>query len=231
MFRLRRAHERGQADYGWLKTNYTFSFSGYYDPEWMHFRSLRVMNDDRVAGHTGFPKHPHDNMEIITYVMDGELEHGDSLGNGSKIRAGEIQMMHAGSGIEHSERNPGSQTVHLYQIWIMPDKKDVEPGYQQRAPLDEEAHNKLALIVSPNADSGSFKIYQDAKLYLSRLDAGKDIEYPLDPNRHAWLQVTKGTMTVNDVSLSEGDGVGISQENGLKIRADNNAEFLLFDLK
>jgi quercetin 2,3-dioxygenase len=230
MFKIRKEAERGKADHGWLKTSHSFSFADYYDPEHMQFRSLRVINDDSIAAHTGFPRHPHNDMEIITYVMEGELQHEDSIGNRAVIKPGEIQVMHAGTGIYHSEKNPSADTTHLLQIWIMPDKRGHEPGYEQGITLNGAHQNRLTLIVSGDGREESSKIHQDADLYVGRFDAGKSVDFPLGKERYAWIQVTRGLLTVNGHHLASGDGTAISEEAALRIEAKDEAELLLFDL-
>jgi redox-sensitive bicupin YhaK (pirin superfamily) len=230
MIEIRKEAERGKADHGWLKTSHSFSFADYYDPEHMQFRSLRVINEDYIASKSGFPKHPHDNMEIITCVMEGELQHEDSIGNRAVIQPGEIQVMHAGNGIYHSEKNPSAETTHLLQIWITPDKRGHEPGYEQGITLNDTHQNRLTLIVSKDGRDESSKIHQDADLYVGRFDKGKSVEFPLGKQRHAWLQVTRGAISMNGHTLNVGDGAAISEEASLKIVSTSDSEFLLFDL-
>lgn len=228
---LRPAHERGQADHGWLRARYTFSFATYRDPAHHQFRVLRVMNEDRVAPGGGFAPHEHHDMEIVTYVLEGALEHRDSLGNGSILRAGEFQRMSAGSGIEHSEFNPSkTDPVHLYQIWLFPDRKGITPGYEQRGFPPGESAGKWRLVASPDGADGSLVIHQDARLALARLQPGEGLSYPLPPGRHAWLQVLRGGATVDGTPLATGDGLAVSDEPGLTLTADSPAELLLFDL-
>jgi len=231
MIRIRKAADRGHVNHGWLDSYFTFSFADYQDREHIHFRNLRVMNDDKVAPKSGFGLHPHDNMEIITYVMEGELTHQDSLGNKGAIRAGEFQMMHAGTGIMHAEKNDSETWTHLYQIWIFPDKKGHTPGYDQRPALNGDSANKLNLIVSPDGRDGTMQMHQDASLYLGKLEQGKSLDFPIAEKRHAWVQVTKGKLTVNGNELSAGDGAAVSDETALAfIGGDGGGEFLLFDL-
>ncbi|HKI37956.1 MAG TPA: pirin family protein [Gemmataceae bacterium] len=231
MIRLRRAAERGHADHGWLDTWHTFSFADYYDPEHMGFRSLRVINDDRVQPGQGFGTHGHRDMEIVTYVLEGALEHRDSLGNGSVLRAGELQRMTAGTGVRHSEFNPSpAELVHLYQIWLLPERKGLEPSYEQRPFRDSERQGRLRLVVSPEGEDGSLTIHQDARLYLSTLQNGETVAHALKPGRHAWVQVLRGQVTVNGVVLTAGDGAAVSDEERLEIGSDHGAEVLLFDL-
>jgi hypothetical protein len=231
MITLRPSNERGGADHGWLKTRHTFSFNTYYDPKNVHFRSLRVINEDWVQPGMGFGTHPHDNMEIITYVLSGELEHKDSLGTGSIIRPGDGQRMSAGTGIQHSEFNPSQkEQVHLLQIWIFPERKGIQPSYEQKSFPAEEKRGKLRLIASPDGRDGAVTIHQDASLYVSLLAPGQQVEHKLRGGRYAWLQVAKGSVELNGQPLSQGDGAGISDEQKLLIRGKEDAEILLFDL-
>lgn len=231
MITIRRSNERGGGEYGWLKTRHTFGFNDYYDPKWMGFRSLRVINEDWVAPGQGFPAHPHRDMEIITYVLSGKLEHKDSLGTGSVILPGDGQRMSAGRGIRHSEANPSStEAVHLLQIWILPDKQGHEPGYEQKAFPDAEKRGKFRLIASSDGGDGSVKINQDAKLLVSQLEAGEEITQQLGAKRYAWLQVAKGEVELNGQKLHQGDGAAISEEKKLTLKATEAAEVLLFDL-
>lgn len=231
MITLRRSNERGGGDYGWLNTKHTFSFSDYWDPRWMGFRSLRVINEDYVAPASGFPTHPHNDMEIITYVLEGQLEHKDSLGTGSVILPGDGQRMTAGRGIRHSEYNPSkSERVHLYQIWILPEKKGVEPSYEQKSFPTEEKQGKLRLIASPDAKDGSVKINQDTRLFVTLLKPGEEVTHTLANGRHGWLQVAKGGIELNGQNLELGDGAAISDEQRLIIKGTKDSEVLLFDL-
>jgi len=231
MITIRRSNERGGGDYGWLNTRHSFSFDTYYDPKFMGFRSLRVINEDWVQPGQGFPMHPHRDMEIITYLLDGALEHKDSLGTGSIIRPGDGQRMSAGSGVRHSEANP-SQTdpAHLLQIWIMPDKPGHEPSYEQKTFPDKEKSGQLRLIASPDGKDGSVTIHQDAKLYVSLLEPGREVRHELGEGRYAWLQVAKGAVELNGKNLNQGDGAAISDEQKLTIKGTKDAEILLFDL-
>jgi redox-sensitive bicupin YhaK (pirin superfamily) len=231
MIRIRQAAERGRFDHGWLDTRHTFSFGRYYDPRHMGFRSLRVINEDWVSPGTGFGAHPHEDMEIVTYVLEGGLEHRDSLGSGGIIRPGELQRMTAGTGIVHSEKNPSAtDPVHLYQIWILPEREGLEPSYEQRAFPADGRRNRLRLVASADGRDGSLTIRQDASLYLAALDAGREVSHVLTTGRHAWLQVLRGTVELNGRRLAEGDGAGVSEEPVLSIRADGPSEVLLFDL-
>ena len=231
MITVRRSNERGGGDYGWLNTKHTFSFSDYWDPRWMGFRSLRVINEDYVAPAAGFPTHPHSDMEIITYVLEGKLEHKDSIGTGSVILPGDSQRMTAGRGIRHSEYNPSkSEQVHLYQIWILPEKKGLEPSYEQKSFPTEEKQGNLRLIASPDAKDGSVKINQDARLYVSLLKPGEEVAHSFGKGRHGWLQVAKGSVEVNGQTLGQGDGAAISDEQKLTVKGGKDSEVLLFDL-
>ena len=231
MIQIRKSSERGHFDHGWLDTYHTFSFAGYHDPRHVRFRSLRVMNEDRVAPGRGFGTHGHENMEIITYVLEGELAHRDSLGTGSTIRPGELQRMTAGTGIEHSEFNPSpDKPVHLYQVWLLPERKGLEPSYDQKAFPEEERRDRLRLVASPGGDEGSLAIRQDARIYLATLGEGHSVAHDLAPGRHAWLQVLRGRVDLGGAGLEAGDGAAVSEETALAIRAEAPAEILLFDL-
>ena len=231
MIQVRKATERGHANHGWLDTYHTFSFSSYQDPKHMRFRSLRVMNEDVVAPGQGFGTHPHNDMEIVTYVLAGALEHRDSMGNGELLRPGEFQRMTAGTGITHSEFNPSkSEPVHLYQIWLLPERKDIVPSYEQKRFPEEDRHNQLQMVASRDAAHGSLLIHQDARTYLSKIDAGKEVEHELLPDRHAWLQVLRGTVSLSGIKLGTSDGVAVSDERSLIIEANTEAEIMLFDL-
>ncbi|QDT22663.1 pirin family protein [Gimesia chilikensis] len=231
MIRVRKAEERGHADHGWLDTYHTFSFAGYQDPEHVHFRTLRVMNEDVVQPGQGFGTHPHRDMEIVTYVLEGALEHKDSMGNGEVLRAGEFQRMTAGTGITHSEFNPSAtEPVHLYQIWLFPESKGIEPSYEQKQFPVSEQQNQLRLVASPEAEAGSLRIHQDARVYLSQIEAEKTVTYEMAEGRHAWLQVLRGSVLLNDVALDVSDGAAVSDTRNLKIQATADAEIMLFDL-
>jgi redox-sensitive bicupin YhaK (pirin superfamily) len=231
MVSVRPSAERGAAQLDWLDSRHTFSFDQYYDPRYMGFRSLRVINEDRVAPGKGFPTHPHRDMEIITYVLEGTLQHKDSMGNGSIIRPGEVQRMSAGSGITHSEYNPsGNQSVHLLQIWIRPERQGVEPGYEQRDYSERLASGELVRVASGRGAAGAVVIGQDAELMAARMKKGALAEHALAPERHAWIQVARGTIEVNGVKLDAGDGAGISEERTVGISALTDCEVLLFDL-
>ncbi len=233
MITVRPSEQRGHANYGWLDTHYTFSFSEYYDPRHMGFRDLRVINEDRVDPGQGFGMHGHRDMEIITYVLSGALEHRDSIGNGSVIRPGDVQFMSAGTGVRHSEFNPSAnEPVHLLQIWILPERERLTPGYDQRNFAVEGKRNRLQLMVSPDGADGSLKIHQDARIYASVLERERSVEHALAPGRHAWIQLSSGSLDVNGTKLSAGDGAAISNESAVKITSESagESEFLLFDL-
>ena len=231
MIKIRRSNERGHIEHGWLDTFHTFSFGDYYDTDYEGFRSLRVINEDYVEAANGFGKHPHRDMEIITYVVEGELEHNDSMGNGSIIRPGDVQRMSAGRGIIHSEKNPSKeQRVHLLQIWILPEKIGIEPGYEQKHFADHEKKNRLRMVASRDGKDGSVTIHQDARLYSGILESNVELEHRLAVGRHAWIQVIKGEVLLNGNSLNSGDGAAVSEETALKLKAKSPAELLVFDL-
>jgi redox-sensitive bicupin YhaK (pirin superfamily) len=234
MIQIRPAKERGHANHGWLDTHYTFSFSDYYDPRFMGFRSLRVINEDRVKPGHGFPTHPHRDMEIITYVLEGSLEHKDSMGTGSVIRPGEVQKMSAGAGIRHSEFNHSkTEPVHLYQIWLLPEREGLKPMYDQKSIPAAEKKAKLRVIASPGGGNGNaaVKLYQDAEVFAAELAAGASVDHELGAERYAWIQVVRGAVTVNGKELTAGDGAAIAEEAHLHIvGVAENSEVLLFDL-
>jgi redox-sensitive bicupin YhaK (pirin superfamily) len=231
MIAVRHSAERGHLNHGWLDTYHTFSFADYYDPAQMGFRALRVMNEDRIAPGMGFGIHGHRDMEIVTYVLSGALEHKDSLGHGEVLRPGELQRMTAGRGIRHSEFNPSAdQPVHLYQIWLLPREAGLEPSYEQKAFPATERTNRLRLVGSPAGDDGSLTIQQDARLFLATLDADAAVAQELPSGRHAWLQVLRGSVDLNGTPLTTSDGATISNESQLIIKAVAPAEVLLFDL-
>lgn len=231
MIRIRKATDRGRGEHGWLDSRHTFSFGEYHDPRHMGFRSLRVMNEDRVEPDQGFGTHPHRDMEIITYVLEGNLEHRDSMGNGSILAAGDFQRMSAGTGVRHSEFNPSSDLpVHFYQIWIEPHTKGLPPGYEQRSFADDELANQLRLVASVDGRRNSLTIHQQADVYLSRLDAGSEVSHRLEEGRHAWLQVLRGEVSLNGQPLDVGDGAAVSSETTLSIESKHAAEIMLFDL-
>jgi quercetin 2,3-dioxygenase len=230
MMNIRKANERGHANHGWLDTYHTFSFADYYDPQWMGFRSLRVINDDLVMPGMGFGTHPHRDMEIITYVLSGALEHKDSMGNGRVIRAGEVQYMAAGTGIQHSEFNPAKdEAVHLLQIWIQPDRMGVKPRYAERS-LKNAPTGQLHLVASKSGREGSISIHQDADLWLAKLETGQRLTHQLNADRNGWLHVAEGEVTLNGKSLSGGDAAAVNGETVLEIGAAKPAQVLLFDL-
>ncbi|HEY5621722.1 MAG TPA: pirin family protein [Pontiella sp.] len=230
MITIRKSEDRGQADHGWLKSFHTFSFASYFDPAHLEFRSLRVINEDWIQGRKGFGTHPHENMEIITYIISGTLEHRDSMGNGSVIRRGELQRMTAGTGITHSEFNPQDAETHLLQIWICPERADLEPGYEQIDFSPRWKPNELSLLASQFGKNDSLTIHQDVELYRAQLDAGKQLVYELSPDRHAWIQMVSGALAVNGVELMSGDGAAVKAEERLNLVATESSEFLLFDL-
>ena len=231
MIQKRSSRERGYANHEWLETYHSFSFARYYDSKHMNFRYLRVINEDRVQPGTGFGMHSHHDMEIITYILDGSLKHQDSMGNQSIIYTGEVQHISAGTGIMHSELNPSeSDPVHFLQIWITPDRMGIEPRYAQRKLRDNISDNQLCLIASKNGENGSITLNQDVNLYVLSLDSGGQVDYELQPDRYAWIQVTKGTIKLKDITMEAGDGAAINEEKKLEINANNAAEMLLFDL-
>ena len=231
MTQVRKAQERGHFDFGWLNTYHTFSFGEYYDPEFMGFRSLRVINEDWVQAGGGFPTHPHRDMEIVTYILEGALQHKDSMGNGSAIRPGEVQRMTAGTGITHSEYNPSkSQPVHLLQIWLMPEQRGLKPSYEQKTYPAEEKRGRMRLIASRDGRDGSVTIHQDADIYAGLLNS-EEINFPLRPERHAWVQVARGTVSVNGQELGPGDAAAVTAEEQVRLGPGKDAEVLLFDLK
>jgi redox-sensitive bicupin YhaK (pirin superfamily) len=228
MITIRKAGERGHFDHGWLNTYHTFSFADYYDPAFMGFRTLRVINEDRVKAGGGFGTHGHRDMEIISYVIEGELAHRDSMGTGSVIRPGDVQRMSAGTGVTHSEMNPSQENgVHFLQIWIVPERRGIEPGYEQKTFPEGELRGRLRLVASPDGAAGSVTIHQDVKLY-SALLAGESVAHSYAPQRYGWVQVTRGDVEVNGLKLSAGDGAAISDESAVTI--SGSGEVLLFDL-
>jgi redox-sensitive bicupin YhaK (pirin superfamily) len=231
MIRIRKADERGHFNHGWLDTYHTFSFASYRDPEHMGFRSLRVMNEDRVQPGQGFAAHPHRDMEIVTYVLEGALEHKDNMGNGSALRPGEFQRMTAGRGITHSEFNPSAaELVHLYQIWISPERKALEPSYEQRAFAEDERRNQFRIVASRDGREGSLTVHQDVAIFLSSINAGEQVSHALKMDRHAWLQVLRGAVELNAIRLAAGDGAAVSEETVLAVLATSDSEVMLFDL-
>jgi redox-sensitive bicupin YhaK (pirin superfamily) len=231
MITLRRAAERGRGDYGWLDTRHTFSFNDYHDARQMGFRALRVINEDWIAPGKGFGTHGHRDMEIVTYVLEGAIAHKDSLGNGSVLRPGEFQQMTAGTGIEHSEFNPSeTEPVHLYQIWLLPEKRGLTPSYDQRAFPDDERNGKLRVVASPDGRDGSLTIHQNALVSLGTIAAGERVSYELGPSRHAWVQVLRGSIELNGVALGVSDGAAVGEESSLALNAKQASEVMLFDL-
>ena len=233
MITVRPSAERGHANHGWLDTHYTFSFADYYDPQHMGFRDLRVINEDVIEANQGFGRHPHRDMEIITYIVDGELNHRDSMGREATIKQNDVQCMSAGTGILHSEYNGSQKPVHLLQIWILPEAEGLKPKYEDRTIPAEEKRNRLRLIASHDGREGSARINQDASIYASLLESGNSLDFPLQPGRHGWVQLVKGELEVNGTKLKKGDGAAIRGEAALRLASvsgNGEAEFLLFDL-
>jgi redox-sensitive bicupin YhaK (pirin superfamily) len=231
MITIRKAKDRGHFDFGWLDTYHTFAFGDYYDPEFMGFRSLRVINEDRVAPQTGFPTHGHRDMEIITYVLEGSLNHRDSMGNGSAIRPGEVQRMTAGSGVRHSEQNSSNtDAVHLLQIWILPNARNLKPGYEQKSFSDDEKRGRLRLVAANDGRDGSVTINQDAAIYATVLEPGREVKHELAAGRNAWIQVARGAVAVNGHELNQGDGAAVTAESAITIAGREESEVLLFEL-
>ncbi len=232
MLDIRKANERGSANHGWLFTQHTFSFAHYYDPHEVGFSDLLVINDDRVQPGKGFGTHPHRDMEIFSYVLDGALEHKDSMGNGSIIYPGDIQMMSAGTGILHSELNPSADMpTHFLQIWIVPDQKGVTPRYQQVHFSDEEKRGKLRLVIAPNGEQGALSVYQDVRVYAGLFDGDEEATLTLDDNRYAFIHLARGSLTVNGQRLNAGDGVRVRNEQTLHLAGGKQAEVLIFDMR
>ena len=231
MIQVRKSKDRGHADHGWLKSYHTFSFADYYDPKSTGFRDLLVINEDRVSPGEGFGTHGHKDMEIVSYVLDGELAHKDSMGTGSTLHYGDVQRMSAGTGVRHSEFNGSKENlVHFLQIWITPKKDGIKPSYEEKKFSNEEKKNRLRLIVSPEGKDGSLQIHQDASIYASILDEGKAVTFQFTKGRHGWVQVARGSVELNGTILNEGDGAAISEEQELELRAKKASEFLVFDL-
>jgi quercetin 2,3-dioxygenase len=229
MLQIRPSEERGHANHGWLDTHFTFSFDQYFDPEHVQFRSLRVLNEDVVAPGKGFGMHPHRDMEILTWILDGSLEHRDNMGTGAVIRPGELQHMTAGTGVMHSEFNPSPKDpVHLLQIWITPERKGLKPEYEQLTFADADLRGKFHFVAGPK---GPITIHQDANLHIARLDEGAEAKHPLEKGRHAWIQVAKGSVRVNGTELRQGDGAAISNEAEVRVEAKDSSEVLLFDME
>lgn len=231
MIQIRKSQDRGHFHHGWLDTHFTFSFADYYDPNHVHFRTLRVLNDDRIAPGEGFPTHPHRDMEIVTYVLEGALEHRDSMGSGSVIRPGDVQYMSAGTGVTHSEFNASKiEPVHLLQIWMFPETQGLKPVYGQKTFSEEEKRGRLRLVASPDGRDGSVKIRQDNSLYATLLGKDETVRHELEPGRHAYVQVARGSVKVNGELLDAGDGAAISAEQKIELIGLNDSEVLLFDL-
>jgi redox-sensitive bicupin YhaK (pirin superfamily) len=230
MMNIRKANERGHASHGWLDTYHTFSFADYYDPQWMGYRSLRVINDDIVMPGMGFGTHPHRDMEIVTYVLSGALQHKDSMGNGSVIKPGDVQYMSAGTGVQHSEFNPSDkEAVHLLQIWIQPDRKGVKPRYAEKS-LKDASSGKFHLVTSKTGRDNSITIHQDADLWLARLEQGQSVTHTLSADRHVWLHIAEGEVNLNGKTLTGGDAAAVSKESALQLTANKPSQVLLFDM-
>ncbi len=231
MIKIRKSNERGYADHGWLKSFHSFSFANYYDPNHIHFGNLRVINEDYIAAGAGFGKHPHNNMEIITYVISGALSHQDSMGNSSTILPGEVQIMSAGTGVFHSEFNHETHgETHLLQIWILPKLREIAPRYDQKSFTQDFEKNDLVLVVSGSGRDGSIEINQDAEIFVAKFNEGKNIDFVVTNNRKIWIQMVAGKISVNGEILEKGDAAAITNEEMIKIVAQENSEFLLFDL-
>ncbi|MCE9669434.1 pirin family protein [Myxococcus stipitatus] len=230
MIYVRNAQERGHANHGWLDTHHTFSFADYYDPDFMGFRTLRVINEDTVAPRRGFGMHPHRDMEIVTYVLGGKVEHRDSMGTQAVIKPGEVQRMSAGTGVVHSEMNNFDEPLHMLQIWILPNKQGLQPGYEQKAFAEQERQGRFRVVASPDGRDGSLTVHQDLVLHATLLGTGESAEYALAPGRHAWVQVARGSGTLNGVPVKAGDGVAVSAEDKLVLAAQAPMEALLFDM-
>lgn len=231
MLTIRRSHDRGLAEHGWLKSHHTFSFAEYYDPEHMHFGPLRVINEDRISGGTGFDTHPHRDMEIISYVISGGLRHKDSMGNVALIKPGEVQRLSAGTGILHSEYNDEAHDeTHFFQIWIMPNQRGVAPGYGQKSFEKELSTQNLVHVISPDGKDGTIGIHQDANIYISRLKAGETLDFQIGSNRKMWLQLVKGQIEVNGEKLSTGDAISATELATANIKASQDSEMILFNL-
>ena len=231
MIQLRKANERGHAQHGWLDSYHSFSFADYYDPRHMGFRSLRVINEDRVAPGRGFPTHPHRDMEIVSYVLDGSLSHKDSMGTGSVIKPGDVQRMSAGTGVLHSEFNASNEDqVHFLQIWLLPERRNLPPGYEQKTFDEAQKRGKLRLVASRDGRDGSVTIHQDVALYAGLFDAGEKAEHSLSPGRHAWVHVARGSARVNGLELGAGDAAQLSEEERVSIEGVSGGEVLVFDL-
>jgi len=231
MIVARRSDERGRANHGWLDSRHTFSFADYYDPQHMGFRALRVINEDRVQPGQGFGTHAHRDMEIISYVLEGQLAHRDDMGTGSVIRPGDVQRMSAGTGVRHSEMNPSpTDGVHFFQIWVLPERQGIEPSYQQKRFEDADRRGRFRLVAARDGRDGAITVHQDVDLYAALFDAGDRAAFTLRPGRHAWIQVASGEIAVNGQVLHAGDGAAISDETALTVTAATPSEVLLFDL-
>lgn len=231
MLAIRKAEERGHANHGWLDTRHTFSFADYYDPRFTGFGPLLVINDDRVRGGRGFPQHPHRDMEIISYVIAGALQHEDSMGNGSVIRPGDVQRMSAGTGVLHSEYNASpTDPLHFLQIWIAPRERRLSPSYEQKRFGDEDKRGRLCLVASPDGADGSVQIHQDASMFATLLDAGQSVSHTIANGRKGWLHVVQGAVEVNGLPMQGGDGLAITGEEALEITTASRGEVLLFDM-
>jgi redox-sensitive bicupin YhaK (pirin superfamily) len=230
MITIRKSEDRGHFDYGWLNTYHTFSFNTYNDTKHMSFRTLRVINEDVVISQQGFDTHPHKDMEIITYIVDGELSHTDSTGTTSSIKRSDVQVMTAGTGVEHSEINDSKKLVHLLQIWIIPSKKGLKPRYDEKKFAEKNKKNNLCLLVSNDGRKNSLIINQDVLLFSSIMEKGKNISYNIEKGRGVWIQVISGEISINDITLGKGDGASIEQEKSINIISKDDAELLLFDI-
>lgn len=231
MLHIRRSADRGYADHGWLKSFHSFSFAGYYDPKWMGWGNLRVINEDRIAPGTGFGTHGHRDMEIISYVMSGELAHDDSMGNGTAIPPGDVQRMSAGRGVRHSEFNHAADaTTHFFQIWIEPSETGIDPGYEQKTFADDTKRGSLRLVASPDGTDGSVTVHADARLYATLLNGAEAVSLSLSPSRKAWVQVLRGSLSVNGQALQQGDAALLADETQLQLTDGTDAEALVFDL-
>jgi len=232
MIQIRRAAERGHANHGWLNSHHTFSFARYHDPEYMGFKTLRVLNDDAVQPGQGFGTHSHQDMEIISYVVDGAMEHKDSMGTGSVLQPGDVQRMSAGRGVTHSEFNHSpTEPLRFLQIWVLPESEGIDPGYEERHFAETEKRSRLRLIVSPDGEEGSLRIHQDVRVYASILAKSESVEHEISSGRHAWVQVVQGSLSLNGDELHEGDGAAVSDLAQLSFEGVEEAEFLIFDLK
>ena len=231
MITFRDRSTRGQSRTGWLDSKHSFSFGDYYDPEHIGFRALRVINEDRIIPGAGFPRHGHRDMDILSYVLDGALQHKDSIGNGTVIRPGEIQRMSAGTGVEHSEFNASqSKPAHFLQIWIIPEKRGIKPSYEQKSVPLEERRGKLRLVAAPDAPEGAVTLHEDARVYVANLAASERVSHDIAPDRGVWVQVARGIVGLNGTELREGDGAALEDETNVTIEAETDSEILLFDL-